>query len=232
MPIPLDLKAAIEHLRKAISGPEREKIRVAIQNHSLSAIQLKEALPEDLAVLLPILLLEKVYTHFYEHASPKTKKKLDEARPLAEEHFGDFARHPAIQRSLAELVETLSSVDDCPSIKQNLSVVIGRDTYWKDVDGKIAPLMRLAFLGPVDKSSVVMIADPIDLLVLSGNLLNIAVSEFERCIPMAENEMLEFPNADKVSQFLRSIEEELQKLRELAPKLGIDLSQAVEDEEK
>ena len=222
-----DLSGAIEHLREAAAGPERERILAVIRNHSLSPEQLKNALPEDLATLLPMLLSDRFYDHFFQQAPVSLREKLSEAKSLAQEHFGDFRNHPVVvERLPAAEEEALPSPEDWPSLKQNRTILVGTTSFWNEVEGKLAPAMRLALLGPADKASVEMIADPTDPLILSEALLRIAVSEFKRCLPMADKQMLEFEYSDKVPLLLDSLEQELKKLRDLALQLGIDLRSA------
>jgi hypothetical protein len=222
-----DLSGAIEHLREAAAGPERERILAVIRNYSLSPEQLKNALPEDLAILLPTLLSNKIYDDFFQQAPVGLREKLSEAKSLAEEHFSDFRNHPVVaERLSAAGEEALLSPDDWPSLNENRTILVGMTAFWNDVEGKLAPAMRLVLLGPADKASVEMIADPTDPLILSEALLKIAVSEFRRCLPMADKQMLEFEYSDQVPLLLDSLEQELKKLRELAPQIGIDLRSA------
>jgi len=171
-----------------------------------------------------IALLDKdTFVSLKERSAQDSHGLLDKAREIAQTFLAKLPDHPVAKKILVDEAGE-EEKDDNKEGKLTLNVIsqlapFSSFFYYRE---KLIPAVRITFLDRREKKLLESTMDWDDLLFLINGLICIAEAEFEKSIKFFDLDILDIPGKTKIGIWISSIEEHLQKLKELsAPyKLG------------
>jgi hypothetical protein len=227
------LEGDLAQFRKLTSASELQRVQLIIHDYSLSLEELNNALSPGIFRLL-FALLDPGNSDLLGESTPRQlSEEIASARIFASRELNGFLKHPGIAKELRWREELrISEESGRRALEQNRIINVVKDCYFEEDDGKLSPRVRVALVGNENGSTIVATYDIEDIMLLVDELIAIARQEAERCMPFAEKEMLVLSFAGLVGPLIKSIDTHVCRIRELAPKLGVDLGEVQKDELK
>jgi hypothetical protein len=224
-----ELDADLQVLAEAVSADRLPEIKAAIANPDLSEDELFSVVPQGLFRLI-VLLREPVAYHSLLSRTPKeAKQQLDKARETVERHFSDILKHPSLTRFFS--APGLQREEISPLVGAlNIINAVNHYSGWIGSPPKLQPSTRLALFGVDDQVLLFSTCDWDDLLFLVASIADILVCEMEQGRPLAELQMVELLDRDKMVSRLQEIEKSLEKIKLLGRLYGLKVDESEESD--
>jgi hypothetical protein len=218
------LERDLTQFKAQTAGAGLGALRQVIYDYSLSWEQLEEKLsPTSLRFLIALLTPDS--NRLTGNGIPPTLlAEIAAARALADRELSAVLKHPAVVRQMNWQQEFKRAKEAAgKALEQGTRFWLAGDPYFNENEGRLTPRVRLAAVATGGGPALVIDCDAEDILLIVSDFMDAAQQEMERSVPMAKKELLTRGFGEFTGIVLDSIADRLERLRELARELGIDV---------
>lgn len=216
------LDADLQALFEAASGERLQDIKGAIANPQLTEDQLFAIVPKAIFRVVVGLRQPSTYAALMENVPKEARPYLEKAKEVAEKHFLDLLTHPAVVGRLSPP----GARKDTSSLAGALNVItaVRHIPGWGGSPPKMRPWSRLVFVGLDDKVLLDSACDWDDMLGLVEHITDALACEMTSGKALAELQLVEVPDRDKIAERLKEIDANLKVVKQLSRLYGVEVS--------
>ncbi|HEY7313274.1 MAG TPA: hypothetical protein VH643_28250 [Gemmataceae bacterium] len=221
------LDADLQSLFEANTAERRRQIKAAISNLDLSEEEFFSVVPLSILRLTLALRNPDSYKSLLKTVKEEATPRLEKAKEVIEQHFTDILKHPSILHFFSlpsEGEKEGEAEDEAPTALDALNIITKVEHFpgWVGSPPAMRPASRIMFSGIDHQLLLDSTCDWDDMLYLSQTLTSMLICEMENGKSLAENHLIDLPYKDSMMTRLRSLEEDLKKLKQLAKKYGLN----------
>jgi hypothetical protein len=217
-----DLRAVFE----AVTPKKRQAIIAAIGNYDLSKSEFFEIVPQAIFRVVAGFRNPSGFKSLLEKVNEESRPHLERAREIAEQHFADILKHPAIM----PLAAGNDDDDDHLFSSEVLNTItkIRHMPQWKGQPPQMCPASRVAFFGLDQNLLLDSVFDWDDYLYVTETLLKMLICEMKSGKALADLGQVELPYKTEMRDRIQSLEKHVGTIKELCAVYRLNASGADE----
>lgn len=222
-----DLDEALKVLLDLASSDRLLAVKRAIADRSLRLEDLRKLLPDDVIRLALVLTTPAAVEKVTGRSNEAGKKLIERAKQIIDEHLAGFGSHPAVAEFLREDYPRASAEAGL----ENRISGIASSSGWMGKPPELQPFVRIRLKASGGKHLLDTAADWDDLAFLVKGFATVLKGQMEEAVQLAKHELLDTSAFEGLGRKLREAEETLRRIRELAPRVGLDLDRETDEAE-